>query len=1144
MDGALAKLPATRWDRLLAVLEENEPERAIDAPHILERAKKLGLSDLELFYLLLMRYQDKQPEILIDVVSLYAMMSTWVEWLVQVQHCLDARKGKMDPGGSLRPTATLTPPSHGSCELADSANALRSRSCSNYVSSPLSSNPSDGPCAMVNGDASRPDSATRGTRNRVSSAARGFRSKAGRGSHLPSHHWCFDLGPEWQWDGSLDFLRNGRVLSCLVEEALDHSGNFEVLQDDHRAHPEALKPGTYEILYPSLADIDRVGKAAPAGDGAAGGANGVFDPVNYLSTFDASRLSRSRRGKVQPSKALKMIEQQGKNLAAAEQWVRKLNGMCEHFLGWKKSAHKGRDFFDLCNPDNLVRPLNSDDARLLYRMHWLAVALYRVVKDPSIVPAPPRMSFIVCQDSLAGLLDTSDEDNQIGLLVATKCSCLPLKTRLSVTMKNFNMMQLIHPDMKQGPSALPCTVVKDEVFAYFEEYHAFLPVWSVFQYYIKHFDGLTWCFEMNRQEREQESQVLGCNSAALRAGQGSSDDFGHGSGSGATFDLTMQSSTVRHNRQHRTSTAPGHKVPRSGNGSRAAAAAAASGSPLANTTPAALLPPRSPQPLAAQSSAGVTAGLGHTTVRHNRVAAAASSPRLDTATASHTSSPCATPRDGGAAVTAAFSKGVDTAAPSAHGGTAPTSGNSADSFSTRSDVVSNSIKSPNSELSQSMPVTRQETQVAVANVGPSSAMHVAPQPALRPAADRTRRQVGSAEAEGEALLLHGAVVRMAAKEQEVFERDHAVGAPATDPALMTPSCTISCSPSSQMMVTRESHFRSGVGLEVLDEEEEMVSDATTTRMCSESHKIIRNFTASVVLESQQSGIAILSHHFRVSSGPIGKGAFGAVYRALNLDTGRIVAVKQSRYSYDDKTTDLNWREFQMWSMLPPHANVIIFYGASKEVDTHQLLLVLEYASGGSIVQLYRHFRPIPEPLFYDHAFGMARGLKHLHDHNVIHGDVKPENVLTRSDGSVAISDFGCSRFSLVSGDSSSCRSARRESGSWQLFGTAAYMAPEVILNEPHLKSDVWAYACTLLQLWLGQSPWSGGERRFSAQDSIPLMFYIANEEVVPFTAEQLERTPRWLQRIARRAFERDVERRCTMAEVLSILTEYSRAYYP
>lgn len=1051
-DKGLLKLPATRWDRLVAVLEDVEAERSIDAPRIIDRAMKYNISDLELFYILMKRYQEKNSVILAQVVSLYALMSTWVTWIKQVQYCFDVKKGKIEPQTSRR---TNTPGGvNRNSSFSDTDCALRSQ-CSSISgghtlltrnNTDLSST-SQGwqsaamaptPLVTPGGGSSAPqttsDSGSRSGRGWQGPSSRSHRFRGGRGGNGINHHWCFDLGADWKWEGTLDFLRDGKLLCCLVEEALDHSSKLEDLQNEHRSHSAALSHSAYEILYPSLADIDRLGSRTPTAPSRSP-QDGFTSLVGYLNTKSLTKFSATRRGK-EASKTMRMIEQEGKNFAAAEQWVMKLNGMCEHFLGWDTAHHK-KPFFDVSTLDSLVRPLNEDDVCLVHRLHWLAVALYRVVKDPSVIPPPPRISFILSNANFADLQDAAEENNELGLLIATKCSCLPHNSQVSVTLHNMNVIRLTHPTM-QNEQMLPCTVVEGEAFAFSESIHHFLPVWSVFQYFIKKCDGISWYFEMDRKEQEKERLLLGTSSLIIREMDRPTSQ--KDSGSGAMFDLTMQSSTIR---------SRGDGIARGG-------------------------------------SDGEPSGLS------KRTCAFANSPsRVSVARSAR---------------------------------------------NTRSRETE-SFLNPGVSTVRRGRQRRQQLRTAHPNGAWASAE-----------AGASRRQPGGSDADVEQRRgVHTdpyGEVRCADLEKLVVEEEVTVRAGASDPVVVTPSCTISCSPSSQLMVTCETIAQEH---EVaVDEELELVSESTGA-FFSESCKVIRNFTASVVHESEQNGIAIFSHHFRVSGGPIGKGAFGAVYKALNLDTGRIVAVKQSRYSYNDAESNLNWREFQMWSMLPPHGNVITFYGASKEVHTHQLLLVMEYASGGSIVQLYHHFRPIPEPLFYDHAFGMALGLKHLHDHNVIHGDVKPENVLTRSDGSVAISDFGCSRFSLVAnnGDSSqeeSKLSVKKGGNSWQLFGTAAFMAPEVILNEPHLKSDVWAFACTLLNLWLGSSPWSGGDRRFSSQDFIPLMFYIANEEVVPFTAEQVQRTPRWLQKIASRAFERGVDQRCNMTEILSILTEYGGSY--
>ncbi|KAG2486645.1 hypothetical protein HYH03_014701 [Edaphochlamys debaryana] len=100
------------------------------------------------------------------------------------------------------------------------------------------------------------------------------------------------------------------------------------------------------------------------------------------------------------------------------------------------------------------------------------------------------------------------------------------------------------------------------------------------------------------------------------------------------------------------------------------------------------------------------------------------------------------------------------------------------------------------------------------------------------------------------------------------------------------------------------------------------------------------------------------------------------------------------------------------------------------------------------------------------ARDVARGLAHLHAHAVIHGDVKPSNVLLRSDaadprGYVAmVSDFGLSRIA--------------PHGSIETpepIGTVSFMAPEVIAGNRYPSSDVWSYGVVLWQLATGSEPW-------------------------------------------------------------------------
>ena len=101
------------------------------------------------------------------------------------------------------------------------------------------------------------------------------------------------------------------------------------------------------------------------------------------------------------------------------------------------------------------------------------------------------------------------------------------------------------------------------------------------------------------------------------------------------------------------------------------------------------------------------------------------------------------------------------------------------------------------------------------------------------------------------------------------------------------------------------------------------------------------------------------------------------------------------------------------------------------------------------------------------ATGVARGLLRAHERGVVHGDVKPGNVLLGRQGSVKLADFGLARLLAEEGDESS------ESGG--LAGTPDYMAPEVILGgHATVASDVWSLGVLFHRLFSDRLPFASG----------------------------------------------------------------------
>jgi tetratricopeptide (TPR) repeat protein len=145
--------------------------------------------------------------------------------------------------------------------------------------------------------------------------------------------------------------------------------------------------------------------------------------------------------------------------------------------------------------------------------------------------------------------------------------------------------------------------------------------------------------------------------------------------------------------------------------------------------------------------------------------------------------------------------------------------------------------------------------------------------------------------------------------------------------------------------------------------------------------------------------------------------------------------------------------------LTPHPNLVLAYGV--EVHNRIPFLVMEHITGGrtlaeEICQGRTDWRSA-----LSHGLGMARGLAHaFKEEQLVHGDLKPANVLITADGVAKVSDFG---LSLTGGDTGPAG---------LIAGTDGFMAPEMIARRSgrSTAADVYAYGVTLLCAVLGQFP--------------------------------------------------------------------------
>ncbi|CCJ30742.1 unnamed protein product [Pneumocystis jirovecii] len=209
---------------------------------------------------------------------------------------------------------------------------------------------------------------------------------------------------------------------------------------------------------------------------------------------------------------------------------------------------------------------------------------------------------------------------------------------------------------------------------------------------------------------------------------------------------------------------------------------------------------------------------------------------------------------------------------------------------------------------------------------------------------------------------------------------------------------------------------------------------------------------------------------------LGKGAFGAVYRGLNLNTGETVAVKQIKLHNIPKTElKVIMMEIDLLKNLN-HPNIVKYHGFFKTADA--LNIVLEYCENGSLQSICKTFGKFPENLVAVYITQVLHGLLYLHDQGVIHRDIKGANILTTKEGFVKLADFGvATRTSSLS--------------DFTVVGSPYWMAPEVIeLSGVTTASDIWSVGCTVIELLEGKPP-------YHKLDQMPALFRIVNDEHPP-----------------------------------------------
>ena len=271
---------------------------------------------------------------------------------------------------------------------------------------------------------------------------------------------------------------------------------------------------------------------------------------------------------------------------------------------------------------------------------------------------------------------------------------------------------------------------------------------------------------------------------------------------------------------------------------------------------------------------------------------------------------------------------------------------------------------------------------------------------------------------------------------------------------------------------------------------------------------------------------------------LGAGGMGTVYLAEHRLMGRRVAIKVIhpdllRHPVAVKRFQVEVRAAARLD----HSNIVRAHDAEEAGGLH--FLVMEYVEGASLARIVRERGPL-QPLQACRCIRqVARGLQHACDRGMVHRDIKPQNLMLTSQGTVKILDFGLARFArttaaeepLPAGTATGTGTTVTAAGS--VFGTPDYIAPEQAQDsrDVDVRADIYSLGCTLYFLLTGSPPFPDkpSAEKLAAHIAAPLPPLVIGGHSAPAMLDGI---------VARMTAKNPADRFATPAEVSAAIDEF------
>ncbi|HSL85363.1 MAG TPA: Stk1 family PASTA domain-containing Ser/Thr kinase, partial [Bacteroidales bacterium] len=204
---------------------------------------------------------------------------------------------------------------------------------------------------------------------------------------------------------------------------------------------------------------------------------------------------------------------------------------------------------------------------------------------------------------------------------------------------------------------------------------------------------------------------------------------------------------------------------------------------------------------------------------------------------------------------------------------------------------------------------------------------------------------------------------------------------------------------------------------------------------------------------------ILGKRYEITD-KIAQGGMSVVYKALDLNLNRYDAVKvlKEEFTSNKEILERFKQEANAVAFLS-HPNIVNIYNVGSEGNVHYI--VMEYVKGKTLKEIIRDKGKLSDEEILNYSYQIARALESAHTNNIIHRDIKPQNIIVTKDDLVKVTDFGIAKHS----DSATI------TNSGKIIGSAHYFSPEQARgNMTDRRSDIYSLGIVMYEMATGEVP--------------------------------------------------------------------------